>query len=159
MWGHNFDEKELIGSKIKYESNNKTYVIDFEPVEIKLVEPVKQISLQRKFIIVLTTSGKVYTWGNHPKIHSVLKLEDKGYKELYSQPHLIKLPRPAIFVSSGENIVSVIDDQGKLYIWGKITYLLKIKENKEINQLSESDEFSLALTDDGILNFIGRFQF
>nr|QBK91374.1 MAG: regulator of chromosome condensation protein [Pithovirus LCPAC202] len=74
--------------------------IVIEPVHIPLPEKIKQVSLDYEHGCALSVNGNAYLWS--------------------SVSHPIKLPFhiPISFITCQMNATSVIDENGKLYIWG-----------------------------------------
>ncbi len=95
--------------------------IVINPVHIPLPETIKQVSLGFDHIGVLSTKGNIYLWGSN--LHGQLgqgfnrrRLMGEGYH--ISRPEKITFPVPISFIICQNNTTAVIDEKGKLYIWG-----------------------------------------
>ncbi len=120
-----------LGKRINklYESNHigviyKDGQIMVNPVHIPLPETIKQVSLDNVNIGVLSTKGNIYLWGNNeygqlgqgPKL-GLTKSVDNPLKLIFSVP--------ISFINCRHSASAAIDENGKLYIWGRNTISTK----------------------------------
>ena len=172
MFGTNFDDT-YIGTPGGYSK--------VEPAEIILpLKPkIKQVSLSQTHITVLTENGNIYTWGKF--------LEDPPSVTTDMTPKkLSSLPKIS-FISSGAWVTAAITTEGKLYMWGKISYggivdveavlissdvrisnrsttkyamlPAEINIGHKVNYIAVGDRFSIASTEDGMVNYWGDLDY
>ncbi len=167
MWGSYFD----------FEDNLKRKTID-QPKYVPVPELVKQMSFGEDHYAVLSVSGIVYIWGSNefgalglPVIRLVA-------------PTKLDLPSPISFISMGLHTSAALTEEGKLYMWGANTGGKILNEDqapdwvnlepteygtklvprpiqisiggKMINYVEVGSTYTLAVTDDGVVNYWGK---
>ena len=73
-----------------------------DPIMISLPEPIKQVCVDG---VALSVTGNVYLWGYNTD-------------EQLDQPQKLNFPDPIVFLSCQMDTISVISNNGKLYMWG-----------------------------------------
>ena len=168
MWGRYY----VTGDVPKYKS------ID-QPQHVPVPELVKQISYGEDHYAVLSISGNVYIGGSNEFGASVIP----SATELKT-PTKLDLPIPISFISMGLHTSAALTEDGKLYMWGvsgdgkifnedqtpdwvnfqSTEYGTKLVprpiqisiEGKLINYVELGATYTLAVTDDGVVNYWGK---
>nr|QBK91373.1 MAG: regulator of chromosome condensation protein [Pithovirus LCPAC202] len=98
------------------------------PVHIPLPEKIKQVSLDYNLVCALSVNGNVYLWRKYKpyKLSFHVPLRSNGV--LSNSENFEELP--ISFITCQNGTTSVIDKNGKLYIWGKDN--LRISNSKDI---------------------------
>ena len=144
------------------------------PQHVPVPELVKQISFGRRHYAVLSISGNVYIWGSNG--FGALGIPFAG---TLKTPTKLDLPSPISFISMGLNSSAALTEEGKLYMWGTnggrilnritvretINQLIQMSinvvqrptqisiEGKIINYVEVGSTYTLAVTNDGIVNY------
>nr|QBK91077.1 MAG: regulator of chromosome condensation protein [Pithovirus LCPAC202] len=94
------------------------------PVHIPLPETIKQVSMGDRNICVLSTKGNIYLWGNNEygQLGQGAKL---GPTKNVDSPLKLTFPAPISFINCRHSVSAAIDENGKLYIWGRNTISAK----------------------------------
>ncbi len=165
------------GSYFYFEDNLKRKTID-QPKYVPVPELVKQMSFGRTHYAVLSVSGIVYIWGSND-----LGALGLPFIEL-KVPTKLDLPSPISFISMGLHTSAALTEEGKLYMWGanaggkilnedhapdwvnlKTTeYGAKLVprpiqisiKGKAVNYVEVCPTYTLAVTDDGVVNYWGK---
>ena len=138
---------------------------------------ISQVSLSHSHIIALSENGDVFTGGSN--FFGQLGLETKKRKThpgIYMELRKLIIPHKYIptpkfsYIGSNEAISYAITISGKIYISGRIivwgreqnsldTHQLKspteIDIGYRVNYVSFSDDFAIAITEDGMANYMG----
>ena len=144
-------------------SNDNNELIPFEFPELIRVS----IATNRP-IMVLSTTGKVYILDN---MVGILNAIHGGIS-----PELVKLPEPIVQISAGGGTFAALSKTGKLYMWGNNSHN-KISSDKQnlailgqgeysynpneisfgapINFVSVGNDFTIAVSNDGVVNYWG----
>ena len=166
------------GSYIDFKDNLKRKTID-QPQHVPVPELVKQISFADDHYAVLSVSGNVYIWGSN-------EAGPLGFPSVgrLNAPTKLDLPSPISFISMGFHTSAALTEEGKLYMWGANTdgkilnedqapdwvnlkhtgYTTKSVprpvqisiEGKVINYVEVGPTYTLAVTNDGVVNHWGR---
>nr|QBK91378.1 MAG: F-box and regulator of chromosome condensation repeat protein [Pithovirus LCPAC202] len=151
--------------------DRKLYISDeFERLRnLDTLTYIKSPGLVRRVIVnepmmILSTAGDVYFLGGMFEISS----EDK--------PKLIKLPEPIVQISTNGKTYAALSKTGKLYMWGSNMYgqissnldlykwvgqtntgwePVRVKLGYPINYVSVGGYFTIAVTNDKMLNYWG----
>ena len=123
---------------------------------IKFPKQAKQIISDSSGIMILSTTGEVYTF----PISNIAKGN--------THPKLVKIPEPIVQISSTESVSAALSETGKLYMWGyngnnqfiggiKRDYLdpIEISFGLPINFVSVGSAFTIAVSNDGVVNYWG----
>lgn len=151
------------------------------PFQIMIPEPIKQISMLHDQRAALSKSGNVYVWGYNQ--FSQLGM-DADYIEV--KPRLLKLPSPIAQISVGGHSAAAVTENGKLYMWGMnnhsqiidhkialsmthhpnrgrssggynvITRPIEISIGRPVNYAAVNSDFTIAITNDGLVNYWGK---
>ena len=165
------------GSYHDFDDNIKQKTIN-QPKHVPLPELVKQISFARDHYAVLSIRGNVYIWGSN-------KYGELGFPSGHLKvPTKLDLPSPISFISMMLNTSAALTKDGKLYMWGMnndgmilnedhapnwvnlkptqypgINYVprpIQISiEEKIINYVEVGAVYTLALTNDDVVNYWG----
>lgn len=117
---------ERLGSLGIYSPNNcldigiiyKNGQIMINPVHIPLPETIKQVSLGDYHIGVLSTNGNIYLWGRN-RFGQLGQGRELGMTENVDGPLKLTFPVPISFLTCKYSVTAAIDENGKLYVWGK----------------------------------------
>ena len=169
-WHFTFDFEDDLNQKI----------ID-QPKHIPLPELVKQMSFGEDHYAVLSISGNVYIWGSN--VLGALGLPSSKGSEI---PTKLDLPSPISFISMGRHTSAALTRDGILYMWGANTDRMILNEDnipdwvnlvpgdytnrtnyvpqpiqisiegKVINYVEVGSCHTLAVTDDGMVNYWGE---
>ena len=141
---------------------------------LKFPKPIIQVVIGERFlggksVMVISTTGEVYTWNyGHVTSGSIFRT---------TRPKLIRLPEPIVQISTGGKTFAALSKTGKLYMWGsnrrdKIShdnqnfttihgrkpyaqYPVEISFGIPINFVSVGSEFTIAVSNDGMVNYWG----
>ena len=141
---------------------------------LKFPKPIIQVVIGERFlggksVMVISTTGEVYIWNyGHVTSGSIFRA---------TRPKLIRLPEPIVQISTGGKTFAALSKTGKLYMWGsnrrdKIShdnqnfttihgrkpyaqYPVEISFGIPINFVSVGSEFTIAVSNDGMVNFWG----
>ena len=108
--------KEDVG--IVYKNNQ----IMINPVHIPLPETIKQVSLAYDHIGVLSTEGNIYLWGSnfYGQLGQGWDSKPRYYEETFVDlPQKLLLTAPVSLITCQDSTTAAIEENGKLYIWGK----------------------------------------
>lgn len=168
MWGRYY----VTGDVQKYKN------VD-QPQHFPVPELVKQVSRGEDHYAVLSVSGNVYIWGSNEfgalGISSATTLKT---------PTKLDFPSPISFISMGLHTSAALTEGGKLYMWGanssgkilnedQAPDWVNLKpteydanlalrpieisiEGKMINYVEVGPSYTLAVTDDGVVNYWGN---
>ena len=157
-------------SKIKY--NDKLIPIIF-------TKPVKSFIAARRATMILTTAGEVYI------IHYIghlVAIPENIHSKLIQLPELIRLPELIVQISASSGTFAALSESGKLYMWGSNTHNRISNDNQSftitgqhkietalepveislglpINYVSVGITFTIAVTNDGMVNYWGDPKF
>ncbi len=148
---------------------------DNELITLEFPKPIIQVVIGERFlggksIIVLSTTGEVYTWRSDQHF--------SGSIFTTTYPILVRLPEPIVQISAGGKTFAALSKTGKLYMWGsnrhkKISgdnqnfttirqggtlyaqHPIEISFGIPINFVSIGGEFTIAVSNDGMVNFWG----
>ena len=121
----NFGDMEDIG--ITYKDNQ----IIINPVHIPIPEKIKQVSLASGYIGVISVKGNIYLWGDNEygqlgqgwAPRTEFSESEGGYADtmeyFVDRPRKLSYPRHVSFITCQDATTAVIDENGKLYRWGK----------------------------------------
>ena len=168
MWGRYYVSDDVL----KYKS------ID-QPQHVPVPELIKQISLGEDHHAVLSISGNVYIWGSNE--FGALGIPSAT---ILKTPTKLDLPSPISFISMGLHASAALTEDGKLYMWGAnssgkilnedrapdwvnlkpteyganiVPRPIKISiKGKMINYVDVGPSYTLAVTDDGVVNYWGN---
>ncbi len=135
-------------------------LIHHQPVHILLPEPAIKVAIGRTHVMILSTTGKVYTWGKN--LYGQLGL---GNLDSETKPKLVKLPETIAQIDTNGNTSAVLSNTGRLYMWGD-NYKGHIAEDPRedflspveislglpINYISLGLDTKFAVTNDGAVN-------
>ncbi len=96
--------------------------IMINPVHIPLPETIKQVSLAYDHIGVLSTEGNIYLWGSnfYGQLGQGWDSKARYYEETFVDlPQKLLLTAPVSFITCQDSTTAAIEENGKLYIWGK----------------------------------------
>ncbi len=116
----------------------------FTPTHIPLVERIKQVSLSKEHIMVLTTNGVIYTWGEN--ITGQLGIGTKGEKKSLETMKTVQEPQkltglPKIsYINANLSSSSAITEDGRLYVWGANKIIQRL-----VRRLSKSRKEALKV--------------
>ena len=124
-----------------------------ELISLKFPKPIKRAILGNDFIMILYTTGEVHTFpvSNITTGNTITKL--------------IKFPELIVQISLSDTTYAALSGTGKLYMRGFGTYILisgglrveyskpvEISFGTPINFVSVDDKFTIAVSNDGIVN-------
>ena len=162
------NHKLYIGGDIFFSKQNKTNKL----IPIRFPGLVKRAIIGIQDIMILSTSGEVYTWAfdipySRRDLVEVFKITD---------PELVKLPEPIVQISTGSRTFAALSKSGKLYMWGR-NFKNKISSDNQsftivgrretalkpveisfgvpITSVSVGNAFTIAVSDDGMVNYWG----
>ena len=134
--------------------------IHHSPIHIPLPELAIKVSIGLHHIMVLSTTGNVYTWGNNKWGQLGL-----GNLDAEDKPKLVKLPEPIVQIDAGWETSSALSNTGRLYMWGdnsnnqisidlpEINFSpVEISLGLPINYISIGFKINIAVTNDGVVN-------
>lgn len=148
----------MLGSLSDFKFPNK--LIQHRPVHILLPEPAAKISMGSAHVMILSITGKVYTWGNN-------KWGQLGLGNLDSEdkPKLVKLPETIVQIDTKVRTSAALSITGRLYMWGdnymgyfvndpreEILSPVEISLGSPINYISLGSCIKIAVTNDGAVN-------
>ena len=152
MWG-------LIGSMVK-DARGMT----MKPMHVPTPEPAIKISLGTEHVMILSDTGNVYTFGDN----FAGGLGIKGNMEKIYEPQLVELPEKIVQIETYHYTSAALSDTGRLYMWGfnyknKISSSLpeynfvpvEISFGLSINFVSVGYDNTIAISDDGVVNYWG----
>lgn len=133
-----------------------------KPMYIQTPEPVIKVTLGNDHVMVLSTTGNVYTFGRG----TVGELGTGGNGERIYKPQLIKLPEKIVQIETYHYTSSALSDIGSLYMWGS-NYKNKISSNLPeenfspveislgfpINFISPGYDFTIAVSSSNSFGF------
>ena len=134
-------------------------LIHHRPVHILLPEPVVKVSMGLVHVMVLSTTGKVYTWGKNS--YGQLGL---GNKNAEIKSKLVKLPETIVQIEAKGHTSAALSDTGRLYIWGDNCMCgigdqgeiflspVEISFGVPINFVSIGSFSIIAVSSDGVVN-------
>lgn len=114
-------------------------------------EQVKDMALGNKHILILTESGKVFTWGDN--YYGQLGIGN-WLIPVNPYPRQINIDAKIESITAFRNNSYAIDDENKLWVWGKSEFLgvnFKSNLNKPTKILSQYNIFSLKINQDRII--------
>ena len=125
-----------------------------------LPELVTKVVLGYDHIMVLSVTGKVYTWGKNSEGQLGL-----GNRKAEIKAKLVKLPETIVQIDAGRNVSAALSDTGRLYMWGN-NYMghiatdprenflspVEISLGLYVNYISFGLYITLAVTNDGAVN-------
>ncbi len=145
---------------------------------------IKQVSLSESHIMVLSTNGDIFSWGDNDEDQLGL---NEGIYPGYIHPTPQKIPAPVKFSYIGvhDKMSYAITTHGKLYIWGGDHYIIKdqlklmpsnegkfrnilgnlvklpleISIGHRVNYVVFGTSFAIAVTEDGMVNYMGEPYF
>ena len=164
-------------------TDGKLYMWNFkseQPKHVPLPELIKQVSFGNSHYAVLSISGNVYIWGSN-------RFGELGLPVIELKvPTKLDLPSPISFISMGLDTSAALTRDGKLYMWGSnfngkilnedqapdwvnlkpsgyisnyVPRPIQISiERLVINYVEVSETYTLAVTDDGAVNYWGWFN-
>nr|QBK91078.1 MAG: regulator of chromosome condensation protein [Pithovirus LCPAC202] len=94
------------------------------PVHIYLPETIKQVSLADDYIGVLSTKGNIYLWGSN-RYGQLGQGRELEMAENVDGPLKLTFPVPISFLTCNYYATAAIEENGKLYIWGRNTISAK----------------------------------
>ena len=176
MW----DLKIDLSQKVTY---FKDYLAEKDidrPEHVFVPEPVEQMSFYSTHYMVLSVSGNVYVWGTNYLGESGISFLGK-----LDVPTKLDLPNPISFISTKHQTSAALTSGGKLYMWGDndsgkilnedhipdwvkythdedarhnyFSHPIQISiEGKLINYVEVGPTYTLAVTDDGVVNYWGN---
>ena len=121
----NFGDEEDVG--ITYKDGQ----IVINPVHIPLPEKIKQVSLASGYIGVISVKGNIYLWGENEygqlgqgwAPRTEFSEYEGGYADtmeyFVDRPRKLSYPRHVSFITCQDASTAAIDENGKLYRWGK----------------------------------------
>ncbi len=140
-----------------------------EPIHVPLPEPVVKVSLGGSHIMTLSASGNVYTLGSN--FVGELGIGNKIPKGM-DTPVLVKLPEKIVQIDAYSATSAALSETGKLYMWGNNEFnqissdLTKnslspaeISFGVPVNFVSIGSEFTIAVSNDQIVNYWGASSF
>ena len=158
------NNEAFLGGDIFEEPNNEN-----ELIPLKLPEPAKHVIVRYSHIMILSTTGSVYMFdGVNNKSGSMLR---------DMEPELIKLPEPTASISTDGVTFAALSVTGKLYMWGDNDHNKISSDNQSflsdfgrefavkpveisfglpINYVSVGGDFTIAVSNDGMVNYWGN---
>lgn len=91
-------------------------------LDVLMDEDVVQTVTGTHHSIVLTTDGKIYTWGKNDTGalgHSDSHIDMYSLEEYPRLLNCAELEDKAVFVAAGSGRSAVVTSEGKLYLWGR----------------------------------------
>ena len=154
------DHKLYMWGNLSEYGINRDY--DEEPIHIPLPEPVVKVSQRDYFAIVLSTTGNIYSLGFDTS-------GDTDTPDGIKNPILIKLPEIIIQIEGYYETFAALSNTGRLYMWGdnaeckisndreseKHSILSEISFGFPINFVSIGSVFTIAVSNDGVVNYWG----
>ncbi len=137
-------------------------------ISLKFPESARSVIATLHSIVVLSITGKVYKWD--------YKWDHREIKFRNTRPKLVELPEPIVQISIGGKTFAALSKTGKLYMWGsnvkdKISSdnqsfrmigqtqsapsPVEISFGLPINFVSVGFNFTIAVSNDGIVNYWG----
>ena len=127
----NFGDGGDVG--VTYKNDNQFVMgqIIINPVHIPLPEKIKQVSLASGYIGVISVKGNIYLWGENeygqlgqgwaPRTEFSELEGGYGDEMVYfvDRPQRLSFPRNISFIACQDATTAAIDENGKLYRWGK----------------------------------------
>ena len=86
-----------------------------KPMYIPTSEPVIKVTLGDDHIMILSTTGNVYTFGRN--FSGGLGIGSRGTRRIY-KPQLVKLPEKIVQIETYHYTSSALSGTGHLYMWG-----------------------------------------
>ena len=138
--------------------------MSMKPMYIPTPEPVIKVTLGNGHVMVLSTTGNVYTFGRNYSG----ELGIGGNIGIEYKPRLVKLTEKIVQIETYHYTSAALSITGRLYMWGS-NYRNKIgsslSENNfipveisfgfPINFVSPGYDFTIAVSNDGIVNYWG----
>ena len=143
---------------VKFPTKNTT-------VSLKIPEPaIRVVVATPRSVMILSAAGKVYKW----------ILRDRNENGVLK---LIELPEPIVQISAGGGTYAALSKTGKLYMWGYNTVNKISSDNQSfrmidqiehtsnpveisfglpINFVSVGNDFTIAVSNDGMVNYWGN---
>ncbi len=147
----------MLGSLSDFEFPDE--LIHHRPVHILLPEPAVKVAMGIFHVMILSTTGKVYTWGKNQ--HGQLGL---GNLDSETKPKLVKLPETIVQIDTKGFTSVALSITGRLYMWGdnmdniatdpreEFLNPIEISLGLPINYISLGSNTKIAVTNDGAVN-------
>ena len=144
-----------------------------ELIPIRFPELVKRAIISDNFLMILSTTGEVYTLDfsiQYSQINTVYV-----FKTTY--PELVKLPESIVQISIGSRTFAALSESGKLYMWGRNFKNIISSDNQNftivgqhetalkpveisfgvpITSVAVGNTFTIAVSNDGMVNYWGN---
>ena len=157
IWGAGYGKLGLLG----------VFAGKVEPLEYKLTEQIKQVSLRSNHFYLVSFGGHV--------------LELKGVGTPNPKIQAVLIGHSVSYLSSGHLSTSAISKEGKVFFWGKSQVLAgsigyesiprgartrsglyvfnptEVSISNLVVHIANSDNFAVAITNDGYVNLLGHF--
>ncbi len=190
--GRNFDRKlrEIMklpnGEFVPKVGDSVIDPILFPPESVNLGEisksiVIKSVSLSEEHIMVLSTNGDIFSWGDNDRGQLGLNIQPNPL-DVSKTPQKIIVPVKFSYIGVYDKISYAITTHGKLYIWGGDHYIIKhqlglipsntrdgryplaklikspleINIGNRVNYVSFGSYFAIAVTEDGVVNYMGK---
>lgn len=142
--------------------------VDYPMGDIK----VKEVSVGDSHIAVITSEGKIFTWGNNE--YSQLGIQDEIFTDITEKPTELKISNESFCkVSAGPLSTIAVTDTGAVYEWGYYENMLsefevettqfafptKINLDYKIVDAKNGFLFNILLTEDGKVLGRGRNEY
>ena len=142
---------------------------------------IKSVSLSDEHIMVLSTNGDIFSWGDNDRGQLGLNIQPNPC-DVSKTPQKIIVPVKFSYIGVYDKISYAITTHGKLYIWGGDHYIIKhqlglipsntrdsrcplaklikspleINIGNRVNYVSFGSYFAIAVTEDGVVNYMGK---
>ncbi len=153
------NNKLMVGGNIfnnKLNTNNELIALDFPKL-------VKQVVVTAEYILILSTTGDVYTWEHEKYIFS-----PQNTIFHHTKPKLVILPEPIGQISSNGITFAALSITGKLYMWkgiilspglmrathsGLTLKPARIPFGQPINFVTIAGNFTITIDSKGVVNY------
>ncbi len=176
------------GKGVSYGEQFSLAKYSIHPVHMYIPENIMQVSLGRSFIIALSVKGNVFTWGDNTTNRLGIDHKTRGESSNLTYQEPIKLAglSKISYIYSKHSLSSAVTEDGRVYIWGRHKILkdiaLKLGEKAKevgisgdiyikyaglpieidigyrVNYLAFNDTFVIAITEDGVVNYMGTVR-
>ncbi len=151
------------------------------PSEISKSIIIKRVSLSETHIMVLSVNGDIFSWGENDEGQLGLNIRPNP-GDIRMTPEKIIAQVKFSYIGVYDKVSYAITTHGKLYIWGGDHYIIKnqlgltpsdtgdpafplaklikspleINIGNRVNYVSFGSYFAIAVTEDGVVNYMGK---
>ncbi len=173
------------GQGVSYGEQFPLAKYSIHPVHMPIPENIIQVSLGRSFIITLSVKGNIFTWGDNTWNRLGIDHKTRGESSNLTYQEPIKLERLSkiSYIYSKHSLSSAVTEDGRVYIWGRHKIFkdiasqlvgkgkemgvfggkwggraelpIEIDIGYRVNYLAFNDIAIIAITEDGVVNYMG----